>query len=63
LHLSTQTVTLIVTDAYNNESSCIAEVAVVDTTAPLVTTTTGALHVTLECDDTEGLINAFGTYP
>ena len=59
----TTPVTLTVTDANNNQSTCVALVTVLDVTAPVVTTAPNALDVTLQCSNAAGLTTALALAP
>ncbi|GGD14855.1 hypothetical protein GCM10011343_02340 [Flavobacterium orientale] len=59
----TTPVTLTVTDASGNITSCQALVTVLDVTAPEVTTPPNALNVTLQCSDTAGVTAALAMAP
>jgi gliding motility-associated-like protein len=56
-------VTLHTTDANGCSSTCSKTITVMDTTAPVLTITSGTLDQTLECDDTSGITLALSQVP
>ncbi|MBF4467676.1 gliding motility-associated C-terminal domain-containing protein, partial [Flavobacterium sp. LC2016-12] len=60
----TYTNTWIVKDNCGNTSDIFTQIITIeDTTAPTWTTVVGSLNVTLECNDTTGLVSAQATFP
>lgn len=55
--------TYAVDDMAGNSNSCVQQVSVSDTTAPVITTATGALDVTLDCADAAGIAAALAAEP